>query len=307
VLNEAFTALTSPGPNQTSTQQAELAGRLGADEKSESLHSWLAKQSSPDKVASRLDALLAELNATEDSEVAGAFQVRANAIAAEASAGQRALLTDSLVLELSARAQQRRDRANLVDQLRELRARLSVVAAPEGRSLETSIEDMLKSKNFNGAESVLAHGKVLVESEMAKLAAASRRRAVLQGLAQLGYEVRDSMQTGWVRDGRLVVTKPNALDYGVELASPPDASRLQVRLVGSDRPASARSARRDRDMETLWCAEFGQLRDLLASHGAEMVVESAFEPGVQPVKTVDLPGTPEVEIAATPQQRSRHE
>jgi hypothetical protein len=42
-------------------------------------------------------------------------------------------------------------------------------------------------------------------------------------------EVREGMGTAWTRNGRFVVKKPNATDYGVELAAPEDASRLQVR------------------------------------------------------------------------------
>ena len=140
---------------------------------------------------------------------------------------------------------------------------------------------------------------------LGKLAAVSRRRAVLQGLAQLGYEVRESMQTGWVRDGHIVVTKPNASDYGVELASPPDASRLQVRLVGSDQPSAARNASRDRDMETLWCGEFSRLRDLLMSQGTELIVERALEPGIQTVKTVALHGTHESQVAKPQRTKQR--
>ena len=57
----------------------------------------------------------------------------------------------------------------------------------------------------------------------------ARRRAVLGGLAKLGYEVRESMSTAWAQEGRLVVRKPNTTDYGVELGGPSDVSRLQVR------------------------------------------------------------------------------
>lgn len=141
---------------------------------------------------------------------------------------------------------------------------------------------------LEGADDILTEAQTLIDRETAQLAASARRRAVLQGLAELGYEVRDTMETAWVRDGRLVVRKPNATDYAVEVAAPAEASRLQVRLVGSDRPASPRDARRDCDMETIWCSEFAQLQQLLATRGGEVIIERAAEAGVQPVKTVPL-------------------
>src|SRR5215831_7377274 len=62
--------------------------------------------------------------------------------------------------------------------------------------------------------------------------------------------------TGRCTTNRLVIRKPDATDYGVELGAPPDMSRLQVRLVGSARPS--RNVQRDRDMETTWCSEFSR-------------------------------------------------
>ena len=94
------------------------------------------------------------------------------------------------------------------------------------------------------------------------------------------------MATAWARDGRLVVRKPHAPDYGVELAAPADASRLQVRLVGSDRPSVPRTSRRDADQETSWCGDFGRLRTILNGQGQAVTVERAVEPGKQPVRTV---------------------
>ncbi len=87
------------------------------------------------------------------------------------------------------------------------------------------------------------------------------------------------MSTAWAQDGPLVIRKPGATDYGVELGAAADVSRLHVRLVGSERPSVARHAQRDGDMETIWCSEFTQLKELLAASGSEMVVERAVEAG----------------------------
>jgi hypothetical protein len=39
------------------------------------------------------------------------------------------------------------------------------------------------------------------------MAAVERRRAVLEGLASLGYEVSEGMATAWVKQGRVVLRK----------------------------------------------------------------------------------------------------
>jgi hypothetical protein len=128
----------------------------------------------------------------------------------------------------------------------------------------------------------------LVEAETRALAAAKRRNAVLNGLAALGYEVRETMATAWARDGRIVVHKPGMSDYGVELGSPADAARLQVRLVGAANPLTPRNAQRDRDQETIWCSDFERLRAVMDENNAATVVERAVEAGAQAVKTVQF-------------------
>jgi hypothetical protein len=297
VLNQNYATLavrrSSAG---ASKEQLEFAGRLGADERPQSFPEWLAAQSSNvNKRDSRLDALMAEIETLDDAETVQPFRQRAAAIAAEVSPERRALLTDSLVLDLSERSRRRRADDILMDRLREVQVGLRTLGAPETHAMEAQIATMLRSAKFDGGDDLVARAHAVIDGEMTKLAAAARRRAVLGGLAKLGYEVRETMSTAWAQDGRLVIRKPDATDYGIELGASLDVSRLQVRLVGSERPSAMRDARRDRDMETIWCSEFARLQDVLAASGSEMVIERAVEVGVQPVKTVAFPDAdPEV-------------
>ena len=95
----------------------------------------------------------------------------------------------------------------------------------------------------------------------------------------------------WVRDGRIMLRKPGTPDYGVELGAPADAARLQIRLVGSDRPSTPRNTQRDRDQETIWCSEFGKLQDLIAKSSGELIIERAQPVGAVAVKTVAMEST----------------
>ena len=61
------------------------------------------------------------------------------------------------------------------------------------------------------------------------MAAAARRRAVLQALSSLGYEVTEGMATAWVEDGAIVLRKAANRDYGVELRE--DHSQIGCRCA----------------------------------------------------------------------------
>ncbi|YCI88526.1 hypothetical protein M1D99_12320 [Pseudomonas sp. R3-41] len=47
----------------------------------------------------------------------------------------------------------------------------------------------------------------LIASHLQNQAALARREAVLDGLASLGYEVREGMATAWVETGKVVLRK----------------------------------------------------------------------------------------------------
>ena len=131
----------------------------------------------------------------------------------------------------------------------------------------------MAARAVGAMQAAAGDGEALLETERRRAAAAARRRAVLGGLASLGYEIREGMDAAWANDGRIVVRRPGTEDYGVELAAPADVSRLQARLVGSDRPQAPRDAARDRDQETIWCGQFDQLRAIVAGEGGRIEIE----------------------------------
>jgi hypothetical protein len=306
VLNENYAALTAHrNKPAASREQLDLARRLAGDERIQTLPEWLAAQAPAAATSDRrLDTLMAEIETLDDEAIVQPFRDRAAAIAAEASSQRRSLLTDSLILDLSERSKRRRAAHAIMEKLRDVRAALGTLSAP-GAAMDAEIASMLQSAKLDGADALMARAQAVVDAEMARLAADARRRAVLGGLAKLGYEVRESMSTAWAQDGRLVVRKPNTTDYGIELGASPDVSRLQVRVVGAERPAAPRDPGRDRDMETIWCSDFAQLQQLLAESGGEMLIERAVEAGLQPVKTIAFPEMDaEVRRKAQPMQRT---
>jgi hypothetical protein len=229
--HSSFTASRDTGGLSQVGQQ--LAKRLADDEYSISYGDWLAQNGAMNQRDERLASLLAEIDTFDDTSVAQPFLDRVASIKTETSPGRWALLIDSLVLELAERSRQRKSEMVLADKLRAMRATLSTLGVAEARAMELEISAMLESSIYDHAEAALDRAAALIDRETAKLAAAARRNAVLQGLAELGYEVGSTMATAWARDGRLIVRKPGTSDYGVELGAPSDLARLQVRLVAS--------------------------------------------------------------------------
>lgn len=285
---------------------AELARRLVGDDSTVTLAQWLATRvPAPTRAEQRLDRLIAELG-TLDLAEARVFSTRIAAVTAEDSVSRRALLTDSLILDLAKRVAQLRRMERARVSLREASALLAASSSEIAAGLRARIDRAAESDSMAEAEGLVAQAKSLLEAEAKAAAAVARRRAVLGALSTLGYEVRETMEQTWLRDGRIVLRKPGKQDYGVEVGAPADLSRLQVRLVGSDRPGQPRTAKRDADHEASWCGEFDRLKDLVAAAGGKVVVERAMEAGAEPVRTVSLPVASEYEprtVVRQPQSR----
>src|SRR5262249_14536729 len=141
---------------------------------------------------------------------------------------RRVLLIDSLTLDL---AHALSDARSVLDS----EAKLDEMLA-EFREIDPARADQFEEHRATIAPSEL--GAYLSEVGAAlgerreQNAAFARREAVLKGLAELGYELGETMDAAWVRDGRLVLRKANRPDYGVELLGGVNAAKLQMRVVG---------------------------------------------------------------------------
>ena len=253
------------------------------------LEEWISQQppATDDRALLRVDGLLGELRGLGIDP--SPFSARIAALEAEPPVRQ-ALVADSLLLDLAAAVKIGRERARLERDLVERRAELSEMTSPEAASLRAEIEQALARPAGNELE-LVKRADFLIEAEVRALAAEERRRAVLEGLASLGYEVSEGMATAWVAGGRVVLRKAANPGYGVELSGGSQSDVLQVRAVGIGNPTEARDTGRDRDMETIWCGEFERLQSLVAKDGGNLSIESARPVGQFPLKIVpDLRG-----------------
>ncbi len=282
-ISAALTALSQGPPgHEISQRQRDLASSLGKEEERETFLSWLKAQ--PPAVAdpqiSAIEKHLDELSAL-DPEAAAPFSQRLTTIQAEPSDARRRLLADSLSLDIAwaktvAKADLRSRHA-----LETVRATLRRVTSQSVADLLESIDTAL-SGNFEIEPMLKTATAVLVEIRKAE-ADAHRREALLSGLADLGYEVKDGMATAWVENGRVVLRSAKNPQYGVELGGNPD-KLIQVRTVALSNAAVSRDRTADIAAETEFCGDFTLLRDRLALSGGNVAVVKALGIGTTEIK-----------------------
>jgi len=159
--------------------------------------------------------------------------------------------------------------------------------SPEAASLRSEIGENLSGASKGNEAALIQRADFLIEAEVQAMAAEERRRAVLEGLAGLGYEVSEGMATAWVNGGRVVLRKAANPGYGVELSGGSQSDLLQVRAVAFGNSTETRDASRDRDIETIWCGEFQRLQSLIAKGGGSLAIEHARPVGQFPLKVVE--------------------
>lgn len=269
--------------------QKELSKKLSEGEKLQTLADWKMRQEADFKSIEtdrRLDKLLAEIEATE-GEGAQPFLARATLIAQESSSSHRSLLTDSLCLDLADRSNERKTKELAIASMREIRSELHRLTSKSAKDLEVLLTKAIDSNDISSGKLLRDKGVALLKEDTKTMAGTSRREAILKGLSELGYEVRENMATAWAENGRIVVRKPNEKGYGVELGAVEDAERMQVQLVSFERSDDASKASQDLDRETIWCSEFSHLKTLLERSGTTFQVEKALPAGSKPLKQID--------------------
>ncbi|HEQ1984650.1 TPA: hypothetical protein VEN64_005524, partial [Pseudomonas aeruginosa] len=263
LLAQGFAALASaPAEERLSEAQRELAQRLKTDETPMSLEQWRARQQQDaphEQRLARIDRHIAELQLLQGEASAQAFLERLARAEAEQHPERRNLLLDSLVLDLAQAAREHQQQRQRLEHLQDLASEVAALGAAEHAELLQRAACQPDSDPQQLAE-LTERCNAILTAHLQQQAALARRQAVLQGLASLGYEVREGMATAWAQTGRVVLRKPATPGYGLEVGGKADNGRLQLRAVALN---ANRDSQRDRDIETLWCGEFQRLQALL--------------------------------------------
>ncbi|MHC9084887.1 hypothetical protein ACYX7E_07600 [Luteimonas sp. RIT-PG2_3] len=269
-----------------SEQQHALAKALQVDY--ERPGRWIAEdRATREPRLDRIDQHIARLQTLHGEASAAPFLRRLDAIERDPADPRRNMLLDSLVVDLAAAAAEWQARRERIATLRTLAAEAETLLGASGTALSAQVAACLAAPDSDMAQvdALVQQCTDAIAEELHRRAAAARRRAVLEGLASLGYEVREGMETAWADAGSVVLRKAASPGYGVEVGGRAETGRLQVRPV-SLTDTGDRS--RDRDIETIWCGEFTRLRSLLAERGSELTIEKAMGIGEVPLKVIEL-------------------
>ncbi len=240
----------------------------------------------PQRWRLEIERIRAELEFLEESALEEVAKIQTSLARIEAEAGEekRARLLDDLRYPL----------AELVRQVREsVRREQQVEEWLQALAVHADFLDFAEWKRrFEQGEEVRAvEVEEAIEKASAAAAAAVARREVLTALQSIGYELRSGMETAFVRDGRIVVRKPNDVDYGVELSTLPQGgvnlirSRV-VRLRGQEAQTEEQRLR-DKEREESWCSERERMEEHLEDLGITSEIKTARAAGESAVPVLE--------------------
>ncbi|MBC2656289.1 hypothetical protein H7A76_12665 [Pseudomonas sp. MSSRFD41] len=302
VLAQGFSQLARVDETDSlSERQRELARQLREETPQASLEQWIAAQqpAERDPRLQRIDRHIAELQLLQGAPAATPFLQRLARAEAQEQAQQRNLLLDSLVIELAEATRDFQQRRELLGQVQDLASELHTHATADHAALLRQVAECHEHSDLALLQALKSECEAALSAVLQAQAALARRQAMLEGLARLGYEVREGMATAWAESGKVVLRKSATPGYGVEVGGKADNGRLQVRAVALD---PQRDKGRDRDIETIWCNEFQRLQALLKDGGGELLIERALGVGEVPLKEATVMG--EEPEAANVQQRT---
>ena len=287
-ISRAFALLSDEKPATVSEHQRRLASAHKEKDDRQSFTEWLAESriGSDDEFA-RLDLRLAELTLVLEEKVATDFQERLRSLSLEKPSRKRSLSIDSLELDLVQAIGKARKRKELEQRLTTLAAQLSEVGLEEAEQWSRTIVAQLDGPSNDLLKLEEKAQQILTEAVKA-ISAQSRRQAVLKGLAELGYQVSEEMETAWVEDGSIVLKRTLESGYGVEIIGSVDSGRVQMRTVAFRKPDSSIDKSSDRAAETAFCGDVSKLQEEFAAEGNQIVIERATEIGATPLKTISV-------------------
>ncbi|WEL57886.1 hypothetical protein PZ739_12270 [Pseudomonas kermanshahensis] len=303
LLAQGFAQLNSSNEAQTlDEQQRALALRLKDDVPTPDLNTWLAEraQATRDPRLQQIDRHIAELHLLQGAACAAPFVQALARAEAQPQSQQRNLLLDSLMIELANNSRDFQLNRDSLSKLHDLANEVRTHLDTGSEALLEQISQCTASTSQAIVSELQIRCETILAAHVQAQAALARREAMLHGLAELGYEVREGMTTAWADSGKIVLRKSATPGYGVELGGKAENGRIQVRAVALSRD---HDTQRDKDIETIWCTEFGRLQAMLQGNGSELLIERATGVGETPLK--EALATEDEDMAAAAQLRKK--
>lgn len=188
------------------------------------------------------------------------------------------LKLDSLMIEVSELSIAARKRRELRAEMDSAEEALAPFDDPSSTAIKARLGELGSTVNADAIRMAILDAKKHAEQIAAQQDAERARNAILEGLQELGYEVRLQGDV-WGPGERIAVQKPEEPNYDVQLAAAPDG-RVQSKVR-----AYAHSGRspginnRDHEIEGNWCTDLKTLNARLLAAGIEARLDHEDAPG----------------------------
>lgn len=281
-------SLREASPRALTPEQEAHAKRLRGNDQDVDFQLWLAANSpEPESITVKVEGAIEELRLAGAESLSTRFGERQRSIQDESSKPRRQMLADSLMLEVGKALTGIRLKAEQLRTLEQRAAPLLTLQSAEAKELSRKVAVAVAEEDAISVGRLLTQVAEYLDKERKALAAKAQRSAVLSALKDLGYEVREGMETAAPKDGHVVLRRAANPGMGVEITGIHSAERVQIRPVRFGQADSAGDKSKDRDIETLWCSDFDLLKGKIgAGHGA-LRIEQAHAVGAVPVLFVN--------------------
>jgi hypothetical protein len=288
-LASALALTLVKAPSATSTpEQDERAKRLRGNAPVVGLQEWLkANTPDPEAITVKIEGAIEELRLAGADAIAVGFADRHLAIRDEASKSRRQMLADTLMLDVGKALSDIRRQAEQLRTLEQRAAPLWNRKTAEAKELQRKVAVAVAEEDSASAGHLLKQVDACLDKERKILAAKAQRLAVLSALKELGYEMREGMETAAPKDGHVVLRRAANPNMGVEITGIHSAERVQIRPVRFGQAGTAGDKSKDRDIETMWCSDFDRLKGRIGAGYGSLKIEQAHAVGVVPVLFVD--------------------
>lgn len=285
--NEKTLQQSSDALNRAQSAERESAFLKALDEFGPRPSTTSLSKPKPDPELERVEQQIVRLELLSQGQEAKELRARFVLLQANTNLRQRRLLLNSLVLEISDVVNRENEAEKLQTILDELEARLGVfAAAPKEFRDEIST---LRNKPASSAAAMQLKLRIETwcEQHAHSLDNQYVRNLVLGSLRDSGYDLREGMQTAWVKDGSIVLHKPGNSDYGVELQDLNGNLRSRVVRFGDPgAPVSEQQRQRDSEIEQQWCQAHAFALVALRDKGVDAKIMAKREPGEVPVAVI---------------------
>jgi hypothetical protein len=125
----------------------------------------------------------------------------------------------------------------------------------------------------------------LLDEAIARQEQEKKRRAVIESLAELGYEITSGMGVAEVKGGSLEFRKPDEDEYAISVTIDNKAEILETEMIrySETQDMTRQQAQRDIEMEESWCADHAKAIKSLKSKGVDTGFLYKKRPGEHPV------------------------